>query len=102
MFWVAAQNTWRRWMIAHNLPLGHQCPIPRPAVLLVEGDQLLVPDAGLAPGVGEQQQPEQAGHLRLLGKQVVQDPGEPDGLAGQVGADGVALGGGEVTVATEC
>jgi len=40
--------------------------VPACAVLLAERDQLPVAHAGLTRGVGEQQQPEQTGHLRLL------------------------------------
>ncbi len=78
--------------------LGDQRAIPAGAVLLGERHQLPVPYAGRAPGLGQQLQPEQAGHLRFLGKQLAQDAGEPDRLAGELGADRVAVAGGQITL----
>ncbi len=68
-------------------PFGDEIGVPAAAVLFGEGDQLAARTAaGRAPGVGEQHQGEQTGHLRVLGHGSADDPGQPDGLAGQIGA----------------
>ena len=79
--------------------LGDEPPVPERPVLLGQGHQLAV-GAGAArtPGVGQHHEGEQAGDLGVLGQGRPHRPGQPDGLAGQVGpsqvgtaAAGVAL-----------
>jgi hypothetical protein len=67
-----------------RLTLGDQGPVPAGAVLLAEQDQGAVgPGSRPTPGLGQQQQRQQPGHLRLLGHQRHQDPGQPDPLRAQ-------------------
>ncbi len=68
-------------------PLDDERPVPQGAVLLGEGDQPAVGTAASrAPGVGEQHEREEAGDLGILGQAGPDAPGQPDGLARQVGA----------------
>ena len=69
-------------------------PVPFGPVLVRQHDQLAV-RAGprAAPGVGEQQQGEQTGHLGLAGEQGRQRPGQPDRLVTQLAADQVRSSG---------
>ena len=50
------------------------------------------------PGLGEQHQRQQPGHLRVGGQAGPQHPGQPDGLAGQVGAGQVRAAAGRVAL----
>ena len=59
--------------------LGDEAGGPQVAVLLGEGHQLAVDaGAGRSPGVGEQHEGEQAGHLGVVGQGVVHAPGQAD------------------------
>ncbi|GAA2219947.1 hypothetical protein GCM10010429_53360 [Micromonospora olivasterospora] len=80
------------------MALVDQRAVPAGAVLFIERDQLPIPHACLTPGVGEHQQAEETGHLRLLGKQLTEDPRQPDCLAGELGSNRVAIAGGEVAL----
>ncbi len=61
--------------------------VPPGAVLVGQGDQLAVGTAAGGPtGVGQQHEGQEAGELGVLGQGGVQDPGEADGFAGEVGA----------------
>ena len=75
------------------MALGDQRRIPRPTVLLVEGDQLAGRRHPRRPtGLGEQHQRQQPGHLTVLRHQVTDQAGEPDRLRGQVGRTGSVSG----------
>ncbi len=95
---VATGSVDREALADQVVALGDQGAVPAGAVLLVERDQLPVAHPGLAPRLDEHHQREQAGHLRLVGQQLAQDPGQPDGLGGQLGADRVAVAAGEVAL----
>ena len=95
---IAAGSVDREALADQVVALGDQPAVPAGVILLAERDQLPIPHAGLTPGLGEQQQPEQTGHLRLLGEQLAEDPCQPDGLAGELGAHRVAVAGGEVAL----
>ena len=87
-----------------------ECGVPLGAVLLGQRHQRAVgPRAGRPPRVGQQHQRQQAGYLAVGGQQPVQDPGQPDGLGGQVRADqpgarggGIALGEDQVQRVQDC
>ena len=78
-----------------RLALLDQGPIPSGAVLLAEQHEGAVgPRARRAAGLGQEQQRQQAGHLRLVGHQRRQDPCQPDRLGaetrfGRAGQPGV-------------
>ena len=74
-------------------------PVPAAALLLGQRDQLAAgPGAGGPPGLGEQHQGQQPGHLGVAGQAGPQPPGQPDGLAGQVGAGQVRAAAGRVAL----
>src|SRR5205814_10666694 len=58
---VAAGSVDRQALADQVVALVDQRAVPAGAVLLIERDQLPVAYAGLTPGLGEQQQPEQTG-----------------------------------------
>ena len=61
--------------------------VPAAAVLLVERDELAGRvDACRPTRVGEQQQREQAGGLRVVGQQLVQHPRDLQRAIGEIGA----------------
>ena len=73
--------------------------VPLAAVLIREQHQVAVrADAGTPAGVGEQQQREQAGHLRLARQQNGERPGEPDRLVAEVFPDQGLAAGGQVSL----
>ena len=65
--------------------------VPERRVLVGQEHQLAVAKPGLAAGVVEQHQREQAVHLGLVGHELRERPAEPDRLGREVAADGVAL-----------
>ena len=66
-------------------PLADEFPVPLRAVLLGQRNELAAgAGAGRAPGVGEQHQGEQAGHLGVVGQGGVHAPGQAHGLAREV------------------
>ena len=68
-------------------PSAIEAAVPEGAVLLGQRDELAVgAGAGGPPGVGEQHEREQTGHLGIVGQRRVHAAGEADGLARQVGA----------------
>ena len=68
-------------------PLGDQGLIPAAAILLGEGDQFPArAGARRAPGLGQQHQRQQPGHLGIAGQQPAQPAGQPDRLTGQIRA----------------
>ena len=84
-------------------PLGDQTPGPR-ACGPARPSGTSSPSArgaGRAPGVGEQHEGEQAGHLGVLGQRGVHGPGQADGLAGQVGPGQVGTAAGGVALVEE-
>ena len=69
-------------------PLLDGTPVPQAAVLLRHGDERPVGGrAGPVPGVDEEHQREQPGHLAVVGQRRVERPGEADRLLGQVDPD---------------
>src|ERR1700744_1300235 len=67
---------------------GDQGPVPAVAVLVGQADQGAVGGgAGRAPGLGEQEQGQQAEHLGLVGHQLGQQGGQPERFGAQLGAD---------------
>jgi hypothetical protein len=77
--------------------LVDQRPVPADAVLLVQRHQVAGRRrARLPAGVGQQHQREQPGHLAVVRQLRVHHPGEPDRLAGEVGAVELAAGRGGV------
>ena len=79
--------------------LRDELPVPSAPVLLGQRDERAVPGGPRrAPGVGEQHQREQPGGLRVVGQQPAQQAGQPDSLAGQVGALQVLAGRGRVSL----
>ena len=71
-----------------RLSLADEVPVPPAAVLLGQRHELPGPvQPGRPPRVGEQQQGEQPGRLRLPGEQRGQRAGQPDGLVAQLPAD---------------
>ena len=83
---------------AHQiLALADQGPVPPAAVLVGQPDQRAVGGgAGRAARLGQQQQRHQAEHLRLVRHQAGQQPGQPDRLGAQLGADQRVPGGSRV------
>jgi hypothetical protein len=60
--------------------LDHR-PVPLCAVLLAEQHERAVrPRSRCAPGLGQEEQRQQPGHLRFVGHERRQDPCEPDRL----------------------
>ena len=88
---VDAATVQRKSALEHGLPGGDLRRIPERAVLLVEQDELAVPEARLAPGVVQQHHRQQPVHLGLVGHQLGECAAEPEGLGGQVSATPVAL-----------
>jgi hypothetical protein len=73
-----------------RLALLDQGLVPAGAVLVAEQHQGTVgPGPRRAAGLGQQQQRQQAGHLRLVGEERGQDPGQPDRLGTQPRVGGV-------------
>ena len=59
-------------------------PVPSAAVLMTKEDEGTVgSESGAAPGLGQDQQGQQAGNLGLVGHERGEQPGEPDRLAAQ-------------------
>ncbi len=80
------------------MTLDDQRAVPTGAVLLGPGYQLTGAHPGLATCVDEDHQREQAHDLGLVGQQLAQDAGQPDRLAGELGAHRLAVAGGEVAL----
>ena len=83
----------RTWLVATNaaaddrLALLDQGPIPRRAILFAEQyERSIGSGSRRATRFGEQQQRQQAGHLRLVGHERHQEPCKPDRLRTQMGS----------------
>jgi hypothetical protein len=85
------------------LSLGDLAAIPERAVLLLEGHDLaLRVEARGAPRVVQEHEGEEAVHLARVGKQLAQEPSQPDRLAAQIAPhEGVSRGGGVALVEDE-
>jgi hypothetical protein len=79
--------------------LGDQAVVVKRPVLVGEQHQRSVGSAPRGPARGdEQHQREQAGHLRLVGHQDLQHPGQPDGLVAQLVTDQLRAAGRDVAL----
>ena len=84
---VLAHRALLHGAVEQGEPLGDQRPVPQRAILLGQRDQLAVGVGPRgAPGVDQQHQREQPGHLGVVGQQPLHDPGQPDRLRRQLGA----------------
>jgi hypothetical protein len=89
--------------------LVDQVAVPRAADLLVQGDELpRRRDARRPPGLGEQHEGQQPGHLAASGRfravvvdQLAHQAGQPDRLAGEVRTDRVRPGPGDQVALVE-
>ncbi len=82
-----------------RLALRDELPVPPAAVLVGQQHQAaLRRGAGRAPGLRQQHQREQPGHLGLVRHQPGQQPAEPDRLGAQVGPDQLVTGAGRVSL----
>ena len=80
------------------MALRDQRSVPAGTVLLVERDQLPVPDPSLTPSLDQHHQAEQPGHLGLVGELPAQGPRQPDRLRRELRANRVTVAGGEVAL----
>ena len=84
---VARRSRTRRW------PSAMSAGVPGSPVLLVERDQLTAHrDPCWAPGLDEEHQCQQAGHLTVLRHEFADQASQADGFGGQVVAYGVEVG----------
>jgi hypothetical protein len=84
------------------MTLGDQGPIPGTTVLLAEGHELAARrDACRAPGLGEEHQCQQPGHLTVVRHEGTDQASEPDRLGGQVVTYGIGVGAGRQVALVE-
>ena len=72
-------------------PRGDLVDVPEGAILVTEEDDRALGEAGLAPGVVQEHQRQQAVHLGLVRHQLGKRASEPDRLGREVSAAAVAL-----------
>jgi hypothetical protein len=85
-----------------GLPFRDELLVPPAAVLVGQQHQVTARrGAGRAPGLRQQHEREQPGHLGLIGHQPGQQPAEPDGLGAQAGPGQLVTGAGRVALAED-